>query len=99
MWFLPLFGVLGTIASAVVLLVLIAAIVGIIFFLGRMLAGLVVNSILGLIAIFAVGVLFGISITINVITLIVVAIFGLPAVLIIILLKLIGIAIPGGPIL
>ncbi len=61
--------------------------------LGKMLIGLVLNSIFGLIAIYLVNVLFGLGIAYNLLTLIVVAIFGIPAVAVIIILKFIGISI------
>ncbi|MFI5412680.1 MAG: pro-sigmaK processing inhibitor BofA family protein [Candidatus Micrarchaeales archaeon] len=85
---------MGGILSAIVLLVLIAVVVGVIYIFGRLLAGLVVNSILGLISIFAVNVIFGLGIGITVITIILVAIFGVPAVLVIVILKMIGISLP-----
>ncbi len=94
---LPLLGILSSIASVVVLLVLIAAVIGIIFLFGKKLAGLAINSVLGLISIFAVNSLFGLGISLagigGIITIIIIAIFGLPAVLVIVVLKLIGISI------
>ena len=83
----------GSILSEIVLLVAILLVLYIIFKAGKFIIGLLTNSILGLIAIFVVNALFGIGIPINWITLITTAIFGLPAVVILVLLKIIGIAI------
>ncbi|MGD0728757.1 MAG: pro-sigmaK processing inhibitor BofA family protein [Candidatus Micrarchaeaceae archaeon] len=85
-----------TIGSAVSELIIIAAILLVLFIilkLGKFLIGLILNSILGLIAIYLVNTLFSLGIVYNLLTIIVVAIFGLPAVAIIIILKLIGISI------
>lgn len=88
---------LGIIAGGLVLeVVVIAAILLILFVIfkfGNLILGLILNSILGLIAIWLVNNLFMLGITYDWITWVVVAIFGLPAVAVIILLKLIGISI------
>ncbi len=78
----------GIIAILVILLVIF-----IIFKFGKLIIGLILNSILGLIAIYLVNTIFDLGILYNLITIIIVAIFGLPAVLVIIILKLIGISI------
>ncbi len=91
---LPLLVSVGSIISIVVLVFLIAVIVGLIYLFGRLLAGLVINTILGLISIYAVNIIFGLGITITTITLILVAIFGVPAILIIVILKIVGITLP-----
>ncbi len=85
---------LGPVASELVVIAAILVVLFIILKFGNLLIGLILNSILGLIAIYAVNTLFNLGIIYNLLTLIVVAVFGLPAVAVIILLKLIGIAIP-----
>ena len=85
--------IIGPFLSEILVIVAILLVVFIIFKLGKLILGLIVNSILGLIAIFAVNSIFNLGIVYNWITIIVVAIFGLPAVAIIIILKLIGIPI------
>lgn len=60
---------------------------------GGILWALLANTIIGFIVIFLVNAIFGLGIVYNLLTWIVVAIFGLPAVAIIIILKLIGIPI------
>ncbi len=94
---LPLLDLLSSIISVVVLLVLIFFVIGIIFFIGRVVSGLAVNSVLGLVSIWAVNMFFGLGIGINLLTIVVVAVFGLPAVLILVVLKLLGIQIFGLP--
>ena len=77
-------------------LLVIAAIIIVLFIIfkfGNFILGLILNSILGLIAIYLVNSLFNLGITYDWITWIVVAIFGLPAVAVIIILKFIGISI------
>lgn len=86
-------GSLGPIASEIVVIAAILVVLFIILKLGKILIGLILNSILGLIAIYLVNTIFSLGIIYNLLTLIVVAIFGLPAVAIIIILKLIGISI------
>ncbi len=63
------------------------------FKLGGVILGLIANTILGLASIFIVNFFFGLGIVINLLTIILVAIFGLPAAAIIIILKIIGISI------
>ncbi len=85
--------VLGSIASEILIIAAIFLVLFIILKLGQLLIGLILNAILGLIAIFMVNSIFGLGIVYNLLTLIVVAVFGLPAAAIIIVLKLIGISI------
>ncbi len=85
---------LGAIESEVVVIAAILVVLYIILKFGGILIGLVLNSVLGLIAIYLVNVIFNLGIIFNLLTLIVVAIFGLPAVGVIIILKLIGITVP-----
>jgi sigmaK-factor processing regulatory protein BofA len=84
----------GYFASEIIVVLAFLLILYIILAIGEPILALILNSILGLIAIYLVNVLFGLGIIYNVLTLILVAIFGLPAVAVIILLKLIGISIP-----
>ncbi len=86
-------GALGPAASEVLVIAAILLVLFIILKLGKLVIGLILNSILGLIAIYLINAIFGLGIVYNLITVVVVAIFGLPAVAIIIILKLIGISI------
>lgn len=83
----------GPIVSEVLVIAAILVVLYVILKLGNLLFGLILNSILGLIAIFLVNALFSLGIAYDLITVIVVAVFGLPAVAIIIILKLLGISI------
>jgi hypothetical protein len=87
-------GSLGPIASEIVVIAAILIVLYIILKLGKILIGLILNSILGLIAIYLVNTIFSLGIIYNLLTIIIVAIFGLPAVAVIIILKLIGFSIP-----
>jgi hypothetical protein len=74
----------NTLLSEVILVVIIAALLFVIFKLGKtilkLLFGIIANSILGIIAIFALNSFFALAIPISLATLIATAIFGLPAV-------------------
>ncbi len=83
----------GPILSEALVIAAIVLVLFIIFKLGRLILGLVVNSILGLIAIYAVNTIFNLGIVYNLLTIIVVAIAGLPAVAVIVILKLLGISV------
>ncbi|MDE1828023.1 MAG: pro-sigmaK processing inhibitor BofA family protein [Candidatus Micrarchaeota archaeon] len=85
-------GILGSAASEIVLVVAIFLVLYIIFKLGKSIFGLLTNSILGLISIFALNSLFGIGIPISWLTIIATALFGLPAVAVMVILRLFGIA-------
>lgn len=85
---------LGAVASEILVIAAILIVLFVILKLGKFLLGLVLNSILGLIAIYLVNAIFGLGIVYTLLTIVVVAIFGLPAVAIIIILKLIGISLP-----
>jgi hypothetical protein len=89
-----LLDITGFLGSGVVIILAILLVLYIIIRGGGFILGLIVNSVLGLIAIVVVNAIFGLGIVFNLLTWIIVALFGLPAVLIIILLKLIGIPIP-----
>jgi hypothetical protein len=83
----------GPIASEILVIAAILIVLYIVLKMGKVIIGLVLNSVLGLIAIYAVNTIFNLGILYNLLTIVVVAIFGLPAVAIIIILKLIGISI------
>lgn len=84
---------LGPAISEIVLIAAILLVLFIILKLGNIILGLVLNSILGLLGIYLVNYLFNLGIMYNLLTIIVVAITGLPGAVVIILLKLIGISI------
>jgi len=84
-------GILGSAISEIVLVIAIFLVLFIIFKLGRSIFGLLTNSVLGLISIFVINAIFGIGIPINWVTIIATALFGLPAVAVMVLLKLLGI--------
>jgi inhibitor of the pro-sigma K processing machinery len=85
--------VVGALASEILVIAAILLVLFVILKLGKLIFGLIINSILGLIAIYLVNILFNLGITYDLITWIVVAIVGLPAVAIIVILKLLGISI------
>jgi hypothetical protein len=84
---------LGPVVSEIILIAAIIIVLFIILKLGKLILGLILNSILGLLAIFAVNYLFNLGIAYNLLTIIVVAITGIPGAVVIILLKLVGIPI------
>lgn len=83
----------GGLAAELLLIAAIALVLFIVFKFRNFILGIILNSILGLIAIWLANSFFMLGITYDWITWIVVAVFGLPAVAIIIILKLIGISI------
>ena len=83
----------NSLLSEILVIVGIFIVLYIIFKLGKFLLALLVNVILGFIAIFAINALFGIGIPWNLVVIVVTAILGLPGVALIIILKLIGIAV------
>ena len=83
----------GSIASEVVLVIAIIAVLFLIFRMGKLVLGLVINSVLGIIAMFVLDAIFQIGIPINLVTVITTALFGLPAVAIMVLFRLGGIAL------
>ncbi len=85
--------VLGPIVSEILIIAAILVVLFIILKLGNVIVGLILNSILGLIAIYLVNSLFNLGIVYDLFTWIVVAILGLPAVAVIIILKLLGISV------
>ena len=95
MWFLMLSGLAGGLASEAVLFALIIAVLLGVFLIGRFLlrlvSGLIINGILGVISLFALNALFGIGITITPLIILAAAIFGLPGMVVIIILHFLGI--------
>ncbi len=85
--------ILGPIVSEILIIAAILIVLFVILKLGNVIIGLILNSILGLIAIYLVNSLFNLGIVYDLLTWIVVAILGLPAVAVIIILKLLGISI------
>ncbi len=89
-----LFGIAaGAILSEIVVIAAIILVLYVIFKFGSVIFGLILNSILGLVLIWVANLLFGLGISFDLVTWIALAIFGLPAAAIIIVLKLIGISI------
>ncbi|MGI0141543.1 MAG: pro-sigmaK processing inhibitor BofA family protein [Candidatus Micrarchaeales archaeon] len=84
-------GLLGSIGTEVALVVGIIIVLLIVFTLGKFLVGILTNSILGLISFFLLNTFFGLGIPITIPTVLVTAIFGLPAVAIIVLLRILGV--------
>ena len=82
---------IGSATSEIVIIVAIIVVILLIFKLGKFVFGLLTNSVLGLIAYFALNYIFNLGIPINLPIIIVTAIFGLPAVAIIVILRLLGI--------
>lgn len=100
MIFLPLLLqaiVAGGIVSEIIEIALIFLVVYIVFKLGgkllHIIAGLIINSILGLITIFLLNMWFALGVTYNIWVIIGVAIFGLPAAAVIVILRLMGIPV------
>ncbi len=91
---MPIPAISTTLLSEIVLVALIAVVLFVIFKIGgkilKLFFGIIANSILGVIAIFLVDYLFHMGIPIAVYTLIPTALFGLPAVGTLIILKFFG---------
>ncbi len=87
----------NTLIGEIILIALIAVVIFVIFKLGKglmkLLFGIIANSILGLIAIFALNYFFSFQIPITLYTLIPTALFGLPAVGTFVILKFFGISL------
>ncbi|MDE1810808.1 MAG: pro-sigmaK processing inhibitor BofA family protein [Candidatus Micrarchaeota archaeon] len=83
------------IAGEIILVAMIAVVLLIVFMLGRKILkvvfGIIANSILGLISIFVLNLVLNIAIPITVYTMVATAIFGLPAVGTLVILRLAGI--------
>lgn len=84
-----------TFSSEVIVFILAAAVLYTIFKIGkglfRLILGLLINSALGIVALFVLNKLFGIEMPIVVATLVPTAVFGLPAVGTMVMLKAFGI--------
>lgn len=85
----------NTILSEIILVVIIAALLFVIFKLGkfilRLLFGIIANSILGVVAIFALNYFFALGIPIKLATMVATAAFGLPAVGTFVILRFFGV--------
>ncbi|MCL4389365.1 pro-sigmaK processing inhibitor BofA family protein [Candidatus Marsarchaeota archaeon] len=90
-------GLGSTLTSEIVLAVLIALVLFIIFKIGKFILkiifGIIINSVVGIIAILALDYIFGLGIPIEIATMVPTALFGLPAVGTIIILKFLGVPI------
>jgi hypothetical protein len=90
-------GLASGIVGEVIIVALIAAVLFVIFKLSSMFLklvfGIIINSIAGLVAIVALDYIFNMGITIGLATLLPSAIFGLPGVGTIVILKLLGVQI------
>ncbi len=89
---------LGTgILSEILIIILIFVVIFIVFKLGglilRAISGLIINSLLGLITIFVLNTYFGLGIVMSLLLWIIVAIFGLLAVFVMVILRLLGVPI------
>ncbi len=86
---------LGPLLSEIILIILIAIVLFLIFKIGkfifRVIGGLLMNSILGLVSLFILNSVFGLGLNLSLLEWIVVAILGLPAVFVIVILHLLGI--------
>ena len=88
---------LGSIISEILIILAIALVVFIVFKVGKFLLkvifGIIANSIMGFVVIFVVNYIFALGIPYSLPILISTALFGLPAVGTIIILKLMGVAL------
>ncbi|MCW6159537.1 MAG: hypothetical protein LVQ95_00400 [Candidatus Micrarchaeales archaeon] len=84
----------GGIISEIIAFALIFLVVFLVFKLGgallHIIAGLLINSVLGLISIWLLNMWFALGITFSLLVIVGVAIFGLPAVVVIVILRLLG---------
>ena len=84
----------GGIVTEIISIALIFLVVYLVFKLGgkllHIITGLVINSVLGLISIWLLNMWFALGITYSLLVIIGVAIFGLPAVMVIVILRLLG---------
>lgn len=81
----------NTVISEIVLILGILLVLFIVFRVGKFLIGLLMNSILGIISIFVLDAVFGLGIPIKLLTIVASALFGLPAVAIMAVLRLFGV--------
>lgn len=84
----------STLISEIIIVAIIAIVIFVIFKMGKtilkLIFGIITNSILGLIALYLLNYLFSLGIPIHIYTLIVVGLFGLPAVGTLVILKFFG---------
>lgn len=86
-------GLAAGILSEIIVIAGVILVLYIIFKLGKFILGLLVNVVLGFIAIFIINLLFGLGISWDIWVIIITALLGLPGVAIVVILKLIGINI------
>ncbi len=84
----------GGIVSEIIAFALIFLVIFLVFKLGgallHIITGLIINSVLGLISIWLLNMWFALGITFSLLVIAGVAIFGLPAVVVIVILRLLG---------
>ncbi|MGC8649187.1 MAG: pro-sigmaK processing inhibitor BofA family protein [Candidatus Micrarchaeia archaeon] len=89
--FISLFALIGNPILDFIVIVIIAAIALFIFLkLGSIIVKLIVNVIIGFITLYGINLFLGLGITFILPTIIIVALFGLPGVIILVILKLFG---------
>jgi len=86
-------GAASAILSEILIIIGIFLVLYIIFRLGKFIIGLIVNVILGFIAIFVLDAVFNLAIPFDWIVIIITALLGLPGVAIVVILKLLGITV------
>lgn len=86
-------GVLSGVISELILIILALLIIYVIFKLGKVLLGVIVNIVLGFISIVVLNSFFALNIPWNLLTIIITALLGLPGVAVIVLLRLLGITL------
>jgi pro-sigmaK processing inhibitor BofA len=89
------FGIGSALLSEIILVAMIAIVLFVIFKIGRLILkvifGIIINSILGVIALYLLNYVFNIGIPIELQTMVPAALFGLPAVGTMVILRLFGI--------
>ncbi len=83
------------IVSTILIIIGIFLVVFIVFKLGKVILGLIVNIILGFIAILLLNAIFNIGIPWNWLVVVITAVLGLPGVLLVVILKFLGIMLLG----
>jgi inhibitor of the pro-sigma K processing machinery len=87
------FGIGNALVSELVIVAASILILYIIFRLGKLLMGLIVNVVLGFVSIFVINAVFGLGISFSLLAIIITALLGLPGVALIIILKVLGVSI------
>ena len=84
---------IGGILAGLIILVGVLLVLFVVFSLGRLLLGLLVNIILGFLSIVIINAIFNLGIPWDLLVIVITAILGLPGVAIIVILKLLGITV------